>query len=87
MPNDVEEIEVLFVAYQQSTPEEVRKIEVRAIQRLLHLINFFFLQSAKFDCREVYSVTLTASVKISVNFSREKSSASLLSKKAFIFEI
>jgi len=39
MPHDVEEIDVFFVSYQQSNIEKGRKIEVRAIQRLLHLIN------------------------------------------------
>lgn len=39
MPRDVEEIEVLFVAYRRATIEQARELEVRATEKLLHAIN------------------------------------------------
>ncbi len=39
MPYDVQEIEVLFVAYRRATIEEVRKTEVDGIQKLFNRIN------------------------------------------------
>lgn len=39
MPNDVEEIEITFVAYKKATIEEARQIEVKATEKLLKAIN------------------------------------------------
>ena len=39
MPTDVEEIDVLFISYRKSTVDDARKMEVNAIQNLLHRIN------------------------------------------------
>ncbi len=39
MPTDVEKIEVLFISYRKSTVNDARKMEVDAIQGLLHRIN------------------------------------------------
>ena len=39
MPNDIEEIEVLFISYQKSTVEDARKMEVNAVEELLQRIN------------------------------------------------
>lgn len=39
MPTDVEKIEVLFISYSNPSINEARKMEVNAIQELLHCIN------------------------------------------------
>ncbi|HSW87019.1 MAG TPA: hypothetical protein VLG49_05930 [Rhabdochlamydiaceae bacterium] len=39
MPNDLEAIELCFVAYRKGSVKEAREIEVRATQRLTELIN------------------------------------------------
>lgn len=39
MPTDVEKIEVLFISYSKSLVNDARKMEVTAVQELLHRIN------------------------------------------------
>ena len=39
MPNNIEKIDVLFISYRTTTINEARKMEVSAVQELLHLIN------------------------------------------------
>lgn len=39
MPTDVEKIEVLFISYRKSTINDARKMEVDAVQELLHRVN------------------------------------------------
>ena len=39
MPHDVEEIEVLFIAYKKATIEQARELEVKATEKLIKAIN------------------------------------------------
>ena len=81
MPNDVEKIEVLFSSYSKSTVNDARKMEVGAIQELLHRINTH--EKIRPYLRE-YPFSLDR-VGISISFQTETNGNPLDGSIAFVF--
>lgn len=81
MPKEVEKIEVLFISYKKSTVNDARKMEVDAVQRLLHRINTHekirpYLKEYPFN---------TERVNVSISFRTETDDRPLDGSVALVF--